>query len=116
MEGIDKINKGWGHELIIVNNDLYCGKILHIKKGKMTSWHYHIRKNETFYVESGSCKVFHGYDQDITKADVTLLQQGEKFYVPQKLIHRIEAVEDLKLYEFSTQHFDSDSHRVIKGD
>ncbi|KKK74037.1 hypothetical protein LCGC14_2887800, partial [marine sediment metagenome] len=24
--------------------------------------------------------------------------------------------EDTELYEFSTQHFDSDSHRLIKGD
>jgi len=25
-------------------------------------------------------------------------------------------LEDSELFEFSTQHFDSDSHRIIKGD
>ena len=28
-----KIPKGWGHELIIENNELYCGKLLVFKKG-----------------------------------------------------------------------------------
>jgi hypothetical protein len=28
----------------------------------------------------------------------------------------MEALEDSELFEFSTQHFDSDSHRLIKGD
>jgi len=26
------------------------------------------------------------------------------------------ALEDSELFEFSTQHFDEDSHRIIKGD
>jgi len=36
--------------------------------------------------------------------------------VPIGLVHQMEALEDSELYEFSTQHFDSDSHRLIKGD
>lgn len=31
--GTGKVEKGWGHEVIIVNNELYCGKILHFNKG-----------------------------------------------------------------------------------
>jgi hypothetical protein len=27
------IPKGWGHEIIFENNDLYCGKLLVFKKG-----------------------------------------------------------------------------------
>ena len=30
--------------------------------------------------------------------------------------HKIKALKDSELFEFSTQHFDSDSHRIIKGD
>jgi hypothetical protein len=26
------------------------------------------------------------------------------------------ALQDSELFEFSTQHFDSDSHRIVKGD
>ena len=27
------VPKGWGHEVIIANNELYCGKLLVFKKG-----------------------------------------------------------------------------------
>ncbi len=36
--------------------------------------------------------------------------------VPSGLVHQMEALEDGERYEFSTQHFDSDSYRLIKGD
>jgi hypothetical protein len=32
------------------------------------------------------------------------------------LVHQMQALEDAELYEFSTEHFDSDSHRIAKGD
>jgi len=35
--------------------------------------------------------------------------------VPVGLIHQMVALEDCELFEFSTQHFDSDSHRLVKG-
>jgi len=31
-------------------------------------------------------------------------------------VHQMEALENAELYEFSTQHFNSDSHRLVKGD
>jgi len=45
-----KVPKGWGHELILVNNEKYCGKILFFKKGCKFSMHYHMIKQETWYV------------------------------------------------------------------
>jgi hypothetical protein len=36
--------------------------------------------------------------------------------VPVGLVHQMEALEDSELYEFSTRHFETDSHRLIKGD
>lgn len=48
------VPKGWGHEVIFVNNDLYCGKILHFKKDAKFSMHYHLKKKETWYVNSGT--------------------------------------------------------------
>ena len=32
------------------------------------------------------------------------------------LRHQMLALEDTDMFEFSTQHFDEDSYRVIKGD
>ena len=51
METIEIHPKGWGYEKWIVNNDLYCGKVLFFERGKKCSWHYHKVKDETFYVK-----------------------------------------------------------------
>ena len=116
MENIEKVNKGWGHELIIVNENGYCGKILNLNKGKQTSWHYHKLKNETFYLESGKLEITYGYSKNIKKAKKIVMSPGDRFSVPVGLVHRIHAIEKSKLFEFSTTHYDSDSYRVTKGD
>jgi hypothetical protein len=45
-----------------------------------------------------------------------MLEAGQNFYVYTGLKHQVFALEDSEVFEFSTQHFDSDSHRIIKGD
>lgn len=48
------IAKNWGYENILVNNELYCGKILTVIPNKMAcSIHYHKQKTETFYILQG---------------------------------------------------------------
>jgi len=108
-------DKGWGREDWVVNNEKYCGKVLFFEKGKKCSWHFHKIKHETFYLSKGSLIVRHGYDEDIERCDIDLLSVGDVFEIPVGLIHQMEAVEDSELIEFSTQHFESDSYRLIKG-
>ena len=48
-----KVPKGWGEELIIENNEMYCGKLLIFKEGCKFSMHYHLIKDETWYVDKG---------------------------------------------------------------
>lgn len=110
------VPKGWGFERWIVNNEKYCGKLLFIAKGKKLSWHVHKIKDEVMYLQSGCIKMYYGWDEDFSKAETTFLSPGESFHIPTGLIHRIEAIEDSNVFEFSTQHFDSDSYRLIKGD
>ena len=113
---INFVPKGWGFEKWIVNCEEYCGKLLYFAKDKKCSWHYHKIKDEYFYVQSGKIKIYFGDDDDITKANITILGPGDNFHVYRGLRHRMEAIEDTELFEFSTQHFDSDSHRIEKGD
>lgn len=47
------VPKGWGEESIIKNNEKYCGKLLIFKKGCKFSMHYHMIKDETWYVDKG---------------------------------------------------------------
>lgn len=110
------VPKGWGHELWIANSPEYCGKLLYMYAGKKLSWHYHILKDETFYIQSGRVRLVYGDTDDITQAKEIILEKGMNFHVYRGLRHRLYALEDTEIFEFSTEHFDSDSIRVEKGD
>ena len=110
------VDKGWGWEKWIVNNEEYCGKLLFFKAGKKCSWHYHVLKDEVFYLQSGKMRVIFSEEDNISKAQEIILEAGQNFHVYRGLRHRMVAIEDSELFEFSTQHFDSDSYRIEKGD
>jgi len=110
------VPKGWGFEKWIVNCEEYCGKLLYFAKGKRCSWHFHKLKDEVFYVQSGKILVKYSDSDDLTKAAEVILERGDNFHVYTGLKHQMIALEDTELFEFSTQHFDSDSYRIEKGD
>tara|TARA_B100000131_G_C17913561_1_gene531355 strand:- start:363 stop:722 length:360 start_codon:yes stop_codon:yes gene_type:complete len=113
---IKLVPKGWGFEKWIVNKPEYCGKLLYLVKDKKFSWHYHKLKDEVFFVQSGSIVLKFSEGDDIETAEEILLTKGDSFHVPVLLRHQIKAMEDTELFEFSTQHFESDSYRLEKGD
>ena len=106
---------GWGREAWIVNGDLYCGKILEIDKGKCCSLHFHKLKTESFYLRRGRLKVRIKESPATGCVNEFELIAGDCLDVPRGLVHQMEALEDAELYEFSTQHFDSDSHCLVRG-
>jgi len=110
------VQKGWGYEKWIINKEEYCGKLLFFAKGKQCSWHYHKKKDEVFYLQSGKLIVRYSDGDNPEVAEEILLDPGQNFYVYPGLRHQMYALEDSELYEFSTQHFDEDSYRVRKGD
>ena len=116
MAAIEIHPKGWGYEKWIVNKDEYCGKLLHIIKVIKCSWHYHEKKDETFYLQEGKLLVKYSEEDDIEKAVEVIMERGDKFHVYRGLRHQMFALEDSDLFEFSTQHFEDDSYRIIKGD
>lgn len=109
------IPKGWGHEIIFENNELYCGKILVFKKGCKFSMHYHMIKDETWYVQSGEF-IYRWIDTETTEVNEVKLTVGDSVRQYPGQPHQLEALTDGEVYEVSTTHFDSDSYRVWKGD
>lgn len=109
------VQKGWGHEVIFVNNSSYCGKILHFKAGAKFSMHYHLKKQETWYVNSG--KFLFKYI-DTRNADIieTSLDVGDTVTNEIGEPHQIICIDEGDIFEVSMPHFDSDSYRVMKGD
>ena len=110
------VEKGWGHEKWIHNDEKYCGKLLFFKAGKKCSLHYHKLKSETFYVQSGAlCCIFSNGIED-EPFEMQVLYPGDVKEVPPYTRHQMLAIENTVMFEFSTQHFDEDSIRILKGD
>src|SRR5215471_19380213 len=101
------VPKGWGREVWIANGDLYCGKILEIRRGKRCSLHYHKLKTETFYLRTGKLKVRVKESAAAETLEEFILSPGDCMDVPVGLVHQMEALEDSELLEFSTQHFET---------
>jgi len=116
MGPIEEYPKGWGRELWIVNSKGYCGKILEFNKNKRCSFHYHQLKDETFYLQQGLIELVTSWEDNLETAQKIILEPGNKYHIPQGLRHQIIALEESKLFEFSTTHYESDSYRIIKGD
>lgn len=122
------ISKGWGFEEWIANSKLYCAKILFVKQGRRTSWHYHKVKLETLKVLTGEAIIYYSTDDcislyepehpqvDYRIARMSVLKSGDIFHVPVRLRHQIYSCRDTQILEVSTFHEDSDSIRLIKGD
>lgn len=106
--------KGWGYENWLVNNELYCGKILHFNKGKKCSLHYHKIKDETFYILKGKIALLIASPKRLLEKIV--LKKGDSIRIPPKTSHQVIALETTDIIEISTQHFETDSYRIIRGD
>lgn len=108
------VEKGWGKEIVFVNNNQYCGKILSFNKGKKFSMHYHLLKKETWYVSKGKF-IFIWIDTTNGTKHSEYLEVGDVITNERGEPHQIVALEDGDIFEVSTQHFDSDSYRIWKG-
>ena len=110
-----KVPKGWGEELIIENNEMYCGKLLIFKKGCKFSMHYHLLKDETWYVQEGKFN-YRWIDTETAELNQTKLKKGDVVRQRVGQPNQILALTDGTIFEVSTQHFDEDSYRVFPGD
>jgi quercetin dioxygenase-like cupin family protein len=110
------VEKGWGGEVWFANNELYCGKLLRFEKGKRCSLHYHKIKTESFYLHTGKLLLRVMESPEATTVEEFELGAGDCMDLPPGLVHQMVALEDSELFEFSTQHFEEDSYRLVKGD
>jgi mannose-6-phosphate isomerase-like protein (cupin superfamily) len=113
-KNVEYYAKDWGYEIWIVNNELFCGKILHVRKGEKCSFHYHKIKNEVFYLYSGKILLKYSDKDNLDLAHEIILDPGVRFDVPVGLRHQFIALEESDIIEISTQHFENDSYRINK--
>jgi mannose-6-phosphate isomerase-like protein (cupin superfamily) len=111
-----RVEKQWGHELWIHNDNQYCGKLLvFTNSGNKFSMHYHMLKNETWYVQEGAFQ-FDWIDTETAERCYTQLQKGDVVYIEKGLPHQLTALIDNSIvFEVSTEHFDADSYRIYRN-
>jgi mannose-6-phosphate isomerase-like protein (cupin superfamily) len=111
-----KVEKKWGYELWIHNDIDYCGKLLvFTKSGNKFSMHYHMIKDETWYIQKGAFQ-FDWIDTENGERCYTQIQEGDVIEIKKGLPHQLTALtEEATVFEVSTQHFDEDSYRIYRN-
>lgn len=111
------VEKGWGREIIFASTPKYCGKLLVFDKaGSKCSMHYHVDKDETWYVQQGSFQVNYINTFAGTRGS-RILTQGSTWVNHPGSPHQLEALEDNSvIFEVSTEDKCEDNFRVEPGD
>ena len=115
IEEPEIVTKGWGSEVIFANNEMYCGKLLRFHKGARFSMHFHMKKDETWYVAEGTIRLNWIDTTNASKKSEVIREGGVVRNRPGEP-HQVEALSDAVIFEVSTTHFDEDSYRVERGD
>ena len=112
----DIYQKAWGYELWIANHDLYCGKLLVFNEGKKFSMHYHLIKEESWYVAKGNFE-YSWINTETASINSILISEGDIVDLEIGQPHQLKALtQDATIFEVSTKHYEEDSYRVLPGD
>jgi mannose-6-phosphate isomerase-like protein (cupin superfamily) len=98
-----RVTKPWGYEIVWAETERYVGKILHIEAGQKLSRQYHVRKDETFLVESGEMDLEVG---EAPALEVVRMRTRDSFHCRPGTVHRMVAVTDVDVIEVSTPELD----------
>lgn len=114
-DNFKNVEKVWGTEIWLVNNERYCAKLLTIKPGYQCSLHYHPIKKETFIVLDGGVNLELGMSNDTSYGTThTFLVAGESWTLEPNTPHRFSSYTDSPavILEISSTHSDDDVVRL----
>lgn len=100
-----RVEKPWGHELIWALSEAYCGKLLFVAKGHALSRQYHVAKDESWLIHSGSARLELSTLGD-DAVSTAVVGPGATFRYRPGTVHRITALEDTTILEVSTTELD----------
>lgn len=111
---IYKVTKPWGHELWISGeHPNYAFKQIAIKPGTKTSLQYHLHKQETNVLFEGKTLLYYKKNEQVPNDKVSQEHLGvaeisaiSAIDISPPVIHRLEALTEVVLYEVSTPHLD----------
>ena len=76
---IKSIDKYWGHMDTLFETDDYSVKKIFMRKGSQSSLEYHVKKVESYYIDSGKLKV--GLRGGRAKNKSVILNEGDVFHI-----------------------------------
>lgn len=83
-----KVKAPWGHYKVILHEDEWKVKILHVNRGHRISLQYHNYRDEVWYVLKGAGKFYR--ETDHVPLEVTKVGVGDCCFVERGRLHRIE--------------------------
>jgi mannose-6-phosphate isomerase len=96
--------KSWGTELVFAETPQYLGKVLTMRAGKGGPFQYHERKEESFFLLSGTAKLKYrtasGVDREVR------MYAGEAYHVPCGAPHQVTAISDCVFVEVGLPVFE----------
>ncbi len=109
-----QVNKPWGHERWLNGQHPgYCLKEVMIREGNRTSLQYHNFKEETNVLFFGTTKLIYKHESSVPNDHVKpehlsslVLSAVSVIHMKPPILHRLEAVTDIILYEVSTPFLD----------
>ncbi|RJQ29487.1 cupin domain-containing protein [Candidatus Parcubacteria bacterium] len=106
FSNIKKVVKPWGFELWLsdATETPYALKVLYVKKGTKTSLQVHRKKAEHNTVFSGRARFY--YEDKSKELKSVDMGPGHVVMVLPGMVHRLEALTDLVLFEGSTSELD----------
>ena len=111
---VQTVLKKWGiEEIVTPTNCGYSGKKMLLQKRGMCSIHYHAKKVETFYIDSGQMAV--QWWRTDGQSEAKLLGARDCITIFVNTPHRFYGVTDAVFYEFSTPDLSSDSYRISQS-
>jgi mannose-6-phosphate isomerase-like protein (cupin superfamily) len=101
---VKEVTKPWGSELWVAVTEHYALKIIVLRAGQRSSLQYHQKKHEHIYVDAGRARAEFIGPQGMLVAQIigpgTILENAPG------QVHRLEALEDLRLIEVQTPYLD----------
>lgn len=126
MKKYEVVPKNWGKEIILINSEKYCSKILHLEKDRKCSIHYHREKDEIFHFVDGYVLIELWYNlhkiinpeqnpEEFEKKPSEKMKfwPGSTLHIPPWTAHRFTGIENSTFIEVSTQDKKEDSYRIV---
>jgi mannose-6-phosphate isomerase-like protein (cupin superfamily) len=117
LQTLGKVDKGWGYEIVWVNNENYCGKLLIFERaGAKTSLVFHKEKRKSWFVNAGKFKITF---IDITTGETKSaeFEEGQTADFAELSPHQIESlVSNSIIFEVGTPDYVEDRFRLAPGD